>query len=97
MALRRILSFFRRDKKEDFARYKELIDNKVVGNNPLRQQMRDYLISEKIMRFRGEPLYYIDMERLEQAGINWTALRRSEPNPKTIRFIEKFLQWRNAK
>ncbi len=92
LALRRILSAFRKDKKQKFARYKLLVDNVIVGRNPERQLMRDYLIEKRILTHR-EPLYYLEMEVLEACGVNWIDLRQGTINELLERFIVGFLIW----
>ncbi|MCC7208692.1 MAG: hypothetical protein IT323_15400 [Anaerolineae bacterium] len=92
LAIRRVLTFFRRDRNAEFARYKLLIDNVVVGANPMRQAMRDFMVAHGIITHK-EPLYYLDLSSLEVAGINWTSLRQGKVEPRLESFVEKFFAW----
>jgi hypothetical protein len=92
MALRRILTWFKKDKRADLARYKMLIDNVAVGHSEVRQQMLQYLLSQKIVVI-DEPLYKLDLPKARQAGINWIDLRQVTVTESLGKFLEKFLKW----
>lgn len=92
LALRRILTWFRRDRKEDFARFFELIDNVAVGQNPLRQRMLGFLQDRGVLTLRGR-LYVLDPERARNAGINWMDLRRGQVTDAMSPILDAFLAW----
>ncbi len=92
LALRRILGWFRRDKKEDLARYRDLIRNVVVGENVLRQFMLKFLI-ERGTIFPDGPLYKLNISRLTAAGLNYSDLRQGRETESITRFLEEFEVW----
>jgi hypothetical protein len=90
LALRRILIWFRRDRREDLARYRDLIDNVVVGHSKVRRDMRDFLLSKGILRVDGN-FYKMDSGVAHQHGINWVALRAVPPHPGLFDLLDEFL------
>lgn len=95
LGLRRIVSFFRKDRRDDFARYKQLVDNVVVGKRQIRRDLRDYLIEKRILTHRT-PLYYLDMKTLETYGINFESLRQAKLEDELRNFIREFLSWKQG-
>jgi hypothetical protein len=90
LGLRRILSSFSRDQKGNFARYKLLIDNIVVGrHNQMRLEMRDFLIRNNIITHK-EPLYILDIKALGDKGVNWAELKQGRTNAGLLSFLGKF-------
>lgn len=92
LALKRILRFFRKHKKDNSARYIELIDNVVVGNSTIRKRVQEYLIKEKILT-RDSSLYYLNSEKL---NINWDDLRRGQLSGEAKEFIRGFSIWNQS-
>jgi len=93
LALRRILTWFRKDKKANFARYKDLVDNVAVGENPFRQRMLQFLRQRNII-LDNAPLYVLNTNLAQQVGINWMDLRSGKLTPEVIPFLDEFLQFR---
>lgn len=91
LALRRILIWFRKDRKEELGRFRELIDNVIIGHNSIRQHMRDFLLKKEILRVEGKQ-YKIDSEAAQRFGINWSALRTTTLTPTLIPLLDEFLQ-----
>jgi hypothetical protein len=91
LALRRILTWFRRDRKEEFKRYRDLIDNVAVGHNRTRQAMLAFLMDRGVLRLDGR-MYTFDDEAARRHGINWSALSRTEPAGPLATLIDDFLQ-----
>jgi hypothetical protein len=94
LALRRILSFFRKDRRDDFARYKQLVDHVVVGKRPIRQDLRNYLIEKQILTPRAH-MYFLDMKPFESHGINFESMRQANIGDELQNFIREFLSWRS--
>jgi hypothetical protein len=92
LGLRRILAWFRRDKKEDLARHRDLIRNVAVGENFLRQRMLEFLIHRGII-FEDEPLFKVNISMLSAAGINYSDLRQGRATESISRFLEEFEFW----
>jgi len=96
LALRRIFTWFKRDKKVDLARHKDLIQNAVVGDNPLRQLLLDYLIETEII-FRDHPLLKINVLAMSRHGINYSDLRKCKKNQSIDSFLLSFRKWIDKK
>lgn len=94
--LRRLLPLFRKHGRDDYARQHELIDNVAVGQNPMRRDMRDFLLERGIME-KKPFLYILHMRSLEQYGINWYAARFGDITEASKPFIREFFQWRASR
>ena len=92
--LRKIFVQFRKHKKDTPARDAEKIDFLIIGNEENRKQVFQFLLSNQII-YREEPLYKINMEKLERIGISWGAVTRSDYN-QLQKAYESFKQWHKA-
>jgi len=92
LALRGILSWFRRDKKEDMARHRDLIRNAEVGQNAIKRAMLLFLFDRGIL-YEEQPLYKLNMEVLAQIGINYSDLQRGNETPAIAGFLQAFEDW----
>lgn len=92
LALSQILTWFRRDKYEQFARASILINNVAVGESPVRQAMLDYLEQQNILQTQGA-LYVLDDDRAKAVGINWMALRQRSISDRLAVFLDQFVAW----
>lgn len=77
--LRKIFVQFRKHKKDTPARDAEKIDFVIVGNESSRKKVFDFLTNNAII-YRANPLYKINMSKLEEIGISWGAVTRSDYN-----------------
>jgi hypothetical protein len=68
----RIIRWFRKDKKQEFARYKDLIDNIAVGGDIERKSLIDFLKKLKIIQTR-DSLYVMSSENINKYGLSWDA------------------------
>lgn len=75
--LRKIFVQFRKHKKDTPARDAEKIDFLIIGNEEYRKQVFKFLTSNQII-YRDNPLYKINMTKLEEIGISWGAVTSSD-------------------
>lgn len=94
-ALKRILSPFRKHKKEEFAKHHEFVDNRIIGDDPLRKSLLKYLLGEKIIYLNNETnMYHVSSERINTLGLTWSALKGDPTanNGQLLKFLEAFKQ-----
>jgi hypothetical protein len=95
LALRRILKWFRRDKRDEFAKKADFIDNVVLGRhvtrNPLREALFHYLVERGILELQGS-MYVMHEDAARGAGLNWRDLRETAPPKGLVPFIDSFLR-----
>lgn len=90
--LRKIFSSFRTHKKDMPARDAEKIDFVVIGDNPLRKSLFEFLTQKQIV-FKDAHLYKIDVEKMSAAGINWGAITSTDL--KQLRGVyDEFVAWK---
>jgi len=91
LGLRRILTWFRRDRRHDFARHVDLINNVAVGDHVLRQRLLQYLLDRHVI-YEVTPLYILDENVATGSGINWEDIRRGRITDQIRGFLEPFIQ-----
>jgi len=91
LALRRILIWFRKDRKEDLAKFREFIDNIVIGHSAVRKRMLEFLLKKGILREDGK-LYALSSDDAQRFGLNWASLRSTVPTPAVLPLLDEFLQ-----
>ena len=89
-AAARILGWFRKDKRHEYARYADLIDKHVVGKSDLANTALDFLTDAKILS-RGDKLYYLNIDELEATGISYTKIKSREFSDKAIAKVKEWL------
>ena len=79
-SLRGILIHFRQDRKDAPARYKELINNVILGHNKTKRVVFDFLESKGILftDAKESNLYKLNKEEQSKLGINWSALTQGD-------------------
>lgn len=92
--LRKIFVQFRKHKKDTPARDAEKIDFVIVGNEEYRKKVFQFLTNNQII-YREEPLYKINMEKLESIGISWGAVTRSDYK-QLLKAYNGFIEWNNS-
>lgn len=95
LGLRRILTWFRRDRKHDFARHRDLINNVAVGEHVLRRALLGYLFDRQII-YEVAPLYIFDENVATRAGINWPDIRSGRMTDQVREFLEPFMNRREG-
>jgi hypothetical protein len=97
LAFARILRHFRRHKKNDFARYIDLMENVVVGSNSMRKKLLQYLRDQTKIIYSEGNLYYLNIDTLESYNVNWESFRKGGMiNKGILSFLRKFRNWNNS-
>lgn len=94
-AMRCIMMEFRTHKKDTLAKDWERIDNVTVGNNLFKQKVLQYM-KEKGIIYKYEHLYKVDTEKMQQAGISYSALSRMRVDLLKVSY-EDFCNWCSGK
>jgi hypothetical protein len=95
-ALHRVLKWFRRHKRSEYAKYRKFIDNVIGGRgggHEIRREMIEYLLAEGHLQV-NEPFYTIDPQRLEDVGVTWASLQSGNRQPSADGFLDAFLKKR---
>lgn len=89
-ALRRILLCFRRDRRDDLARYDDYVDKVVVGKSSIKEDMIEYLIDKEVI-YHENSMYKVNVNKLSNYDISWSAIHRGESYDQISDFLESFL------
>jgi hypothetical protein len=84
----RIMSWFRSHRYGGLTRHKDLIEKAAVGTNPGRQKILAALKREGVIVSDGV-LYRVDLEKLNQLGINWGDIHGRRMNPRIADFLAR--------
>ena len=78
-AVKTILKHFRKHRKDAPGRYKEYIDNIIVGGSPLKKEILEFFLDRGIIyQDSKDPRQYkLEFRRLEVLGVNWGKLSQS--------------------
>lgn len=90
LALRQILRWFRRDRRDSIARYAALIDN-VFRGNKVAQEMLKYMINERVL-WKDGVFYKMAAKEAERKGINFTVLQSAEGKTQLRTFLDGFVK-----
>ena len=87
--LKNIIGWFRSHSKGDLARYRELIDNVVVGSNLTSKKIVDKLLKHGIF-YIDESKYFINSNKMtEILGVSRDSLMNNEITDKVKEFLTK--------
>lgn len=86
----RILSWFRKDRRDEYGRYKDLIRKHAVGKSRAARHAIGYLNSIGALYERGN-LYFINSNSLDENEISWTMIRSGNPSSKATNSIQRYL------
>lgn len=95
LALRGVLKWFRRDRREDYARYFELINNVAIGRNKTRRKMLDFLIEKGLITLKGN-LYFYNPENEKDSGLSFGALNEIKMLSTIQPFLQQFIEKNNT-
>jgi hypothetical protein len=87
--LSRILSYFRSRGYGGLGRHSDIIDNFAVGQSELAAQLRDYMIEVGLIR--PGAIYILDLQRMDELGINWADIRTRRLTDPIRTFLTRFL------
>ncbi|MBO3707759.1 MAG: hypothetical protein J5X21_15350 [Candidatus Accumulibacter sp.] len=87
----RILGWFRKDRREEYGRYRDLIVKHVVGQSPTARHALGYLNSIGALYERGN-LYFIDSDVLDKHEVSWQKIRSGTVSPTVILSVEQYLR-----
>lgn len=89
-ALGRIMSWFRRDRRKELARYWELVENVAVGGHPVRQAMLAFLMQNNMLYRQGN-FYIVNSDEAAKHAISFASIKQ-RPIPAKLRsFLEAFV------
>lgn len=88
-ALKRILEPFRKHGKQDFGKYADFVDNRIVKGSHLREGLFKYLLKSGILS-RKDVMYIMDESILNSQGINWSDLKCQVINHGIYKFLIGF-------
>lgn len=94
-ALNRILRWFRSRGYGGLTRHSDLIERFAVGNDPLAQDLRDFMFDRGVLE-RGA-LYSLNADRMGDFGINWADIRNRNVSPNLRAFLTDFVQHRSQR
>lgn len=88
-AVRAILKYFRKDRKDAPGKHKEYIDFVIVGKSPLKKGILEFFISKGIMfQDSKDPRQYkLNNQVLESFGVNWGMLSTNHSGPMQELFV----------
>lgn len=94
-AVRAILKYFRKHRKDAPGKHREYIDNIIVGGSSLKKDILDFFIEKGIIyRDSKDPRQYkLNNTALESLGVNWGMLsRNSDSDMKSV--FEAYSAWK---
>lgn len=94
-AVRRILTWFRKDRREDYGRYADLIRNIVVGQSATGNMALDFLLRVGAVYEKGN-LYLLEPRVLKELGLSWSVNRGDAPSEAALEAAKKYLKDRNS-
>lgn len=90
-AVSRILGWFRKDRRDEYGRYRDLIVNIVVGKSSKARYALGYLHHISALYQRGN-LFFIDTKILDTHGVSWQKIRAGDISPRAITSMEEYLR-----
>lgn len=86
----RILGWFRKDRRDEYGRYKDLIIKHVVGSSPTARYALGFIDHIGALSENGT-LYFIDTNKLDEIEISWQKIRSGNVSDKAITAVGKYL------
>lgn len=86
----RILGWFRKDRRDEYGRYRDLIVNIVVGKSSKARYALGYLQYISALREKGH-LFFIDTKVLDENEVSWQKIRSGDISEKAIRSMQEYL------
>ena len=86
----RILGWFRKDRRKEYGRYKDLIVKHVVGSSPTARYALGFIQHLGALS-EGGSLYFINTEILDSYEISWQKIRGGSVSSKAKQAVENYL------
>jgi hypothetical protein len=86
----RILSWFRKDRRNEYGRYRDLIVNIVVGKSENARYALGYLQHISALYQRGN-LFFVNTDILDSHGVSWQKIRSGDIPPKALASMKQYL------
>lgn len=68
----------------------------LIARDPMRRELLNYLVNRGVLNLRSD-IYYIDLSRLDEVGLHWTAVStRDLSDPGLRSLLSDFLQSKNG-
>lgn len=87
----RILGWFRKDRRKDYGRYKDLIIKHVVGSSPTARYALGFIKHVGALS-EGANLYFIDTDILDSYEVSWQKIRSGTVSSKAKGAVENYLR-----
>ncbi|RUQ37909.1 MAG: hypothetical protein EKK71_02700 [Candidatus Competibacteraceae bacterium] len=86
----RILGWFRKDRRKEYGRYKDLIVKHVVGSSTTARYALGFIQHLGALSEKGN-LYFIDTEILDANYISWQQIRSGTVSPEAKQAVEDYI------
>lgn len=87
----RILGWFRKDRRKEYGRYKDLIVKHVVGSSPTARYALGFIQDIGALS-EGNNLYFIDTDKLDSHEVSWQKIRSGTVSEKAKQAVEAYLR-----
>lgn len=87
----RILGWFRKDRRKEYGRYKDLIVKHVVGSSPTARYALGFIRHIGALS-EGSNLYFIDTDILDSCEVSWQRIRNGTASAKAKQAVEAYLR-----
>lgn len=87
----RILGWFRKDRRKEYGRYKDLIVKHVVGSSPTARYALGFIQHIGALS-ESKNLYYVDTEKLDSLELSWQKIRENAVSDAAKAAVEAYLR-----
>lgn len=87
----RVLGWFRKDRRKEYGRYKDLIVKHVVGSSPTARYALGFIQHIGALS-ESNNLYFVDTEKLDSLELSWQKIRNGTVSEAAKTAVERYLQ-----
>ncbi|RSF04826.1 hypothetical protein EGU54_09180 [Achromobacter aegrifaciens] len=87
----RVLGWFRKDRRKEYGRYKDLIVKHVVGSSPTARYALGFIQHIGALSESGN-LYFVDTEKLDSLELSWQKIRNGTVSDAAKTAVESYLR-----
>jgi hypothetical protein len=87
----RILGWFRKDRRKEYGRYRDLIIKHVVGQSTTARYALGFIDHIGALSESGN-LFFIDTDILDSHEVSWQKIKSGTVSQKAIEEVEKYLR-----